>query len=94
MSYFLDSAEDARKVLVFNDHPDLWKRIEKEVMAWTLENWHKWEEEEPDFFNDNFKANVPDDFIPRASLDALNKKHGGKRRRSQRSGRASPRALS
>ena len=47
-----------------------------------MANWERWESERPAWFNENFKANVPDDFIPRKTLDALNKSNGGKRRRS------------
>ena len=58
-------------ILVFNDHADLWKKIEKEVKEWTLANWGRWEVEKPVWFDENFKACVPDDFIPKLSLEEL-----------------------
>jgi hypothetical protein len=48
---------------------------------YTLENWEHWEEEKPEFFNDNFRGSVEDDMIPAASLRALNI-GGNSRRRS------------
>ena len=47
-----------------------------------MANWEKWESEKPEWFDDNSKANVPDSFIPKPSLEELNKKGGGVRRRS------------
>ena len=52
------------------------------MKAFTLANWEKWESEKPEWFDDNFKANVPDDFIPKTALDESKKKSGGSRRRS------------
>jgi hypothetical protein len=51
------------------------------VKAWTLENWEKWEEEKPEWYNDAWKSKVEDDMIPAASLRKL---YGGgsERRRS------------
>ena len=51
------------------------------MKAWTLENWERWEEEKPAFFNDAFKASVDDDMIPAASLRKLHVA-GSSRRRS------------
>jgi hypothetical protein len=58
-----------------------WLSIRGDVKAWTLENWERWEEEKPAFFNDAFKAQVDDDMIPPASLRKLNG-GGSARRRS------------
>jgi hypothetical protein len=49
------------------------------VKAWTLENWDRWEEEKPAWFNDAWKMSVDDDMIPPASLRKMN---GSERRRS------------
>ena len=57
--------------------------IESDVRAYSLENWHRWEAEKADWFDDDFKACVPDDFIPKFSLDELKKIGGGERRRSR-----------
>ena len=82
MSYFLEHKDDATKSIVFGNHPDLYKKIKREVQDWTLANWHKWEKETPDWFTETFKESVPDHFIPEMSLEELNKKAGGERRRS------------
>ena len=59
-----------------------WKHFEKEVKVWVEENWERWEDEKPDWFDDAMKAKVPVEFIPitgdarrresvrRASVDA------------------------
>ena len=40
-----------------------WSEIREEVKAYTLTNWRRWEEEKPEWFHQNFRASVPDDFI-------------------------------
>ena len=82
MSYFLENDDDATKSLVFHHHTDLWKKINHDVKEWTLANWHKWEVEKPACFTEAFKESVPDHMIPKMSLEELNKKGGGERRRS------------
>jgi hypothetical protein len=47
-----------------------------------MENWERWEEEKPEFFNDAWKASVDDDMIPPASLRALDGGASGRRRSS------------
>lgn len=59
----------------------LWREIREEVREWCLDGWETWEEEEPWWFNDAWKARVDEDMIPGDSLDRL-KGEGGKRRRS------------
>jgi hypothetical protein len=51
------------------------------VKSWTVENWERWEEEEPEWFNDAWKAGVDDDMIPPGSLRKMNA-GGSARRRS------------
>ena len=82
MSNFLDNGNDARRSFIFNDHTDLWKKIEHEVQQWTLANWHKWEVEKPAWFTEAFKESVPDHMIPQMSPEALHKGGGRERRRS------------
>jgi hypothetical protein len=59
-----------------------WASIRDDVKAWTMENWERWEEEKPDWFNDAFKASVDDDMIPPASLRKLNGGESARRRSS------------
>ena len=60
----------------------MWLSIRDDVKTWTLENWERWEEEKPEFFNDAWKANVDDDMIPPASLRRLNGGASARRRSS------------
>ncbi len=82
MSNFLEHEDDAKKAVVFGDHTDLWRPIEKEVMDWTHANWHQWKIEKPEWFTERFIASVPDKFIPNEVLVDLNKAAGGSKRRS------------
>jgi hypothetical protein len=78
-SKFLREGDENKKA-VFKYNKKQWKVIRGDVKAWTLENWERWEEEKPEWFNDNFKAAVDDDMIPAASLRIIN--GAGSRRRS------------
>ena len=87
MSLFRDHKDDELKIRVFINHEDLWSDIRGEVKEYTHKKWATWESEKPDWFGDNFKALVSDEFIPEALLKALNTKTvGGKRRRSSMGG--------
>jgi hypothetical protein len=72
---------DEKKKEVFKYNKKLWLSIRDDVKAWTLENWERWGEEKPGWFNAAWKAGVDDDMIPPASLRALNG-GGNERRRS------------
>jgi hypothetical protein len=80
-SFFLDHEEDRIKMFLHGQNRKLWASIREDVKAYTLDNWERWEEEKPEWFNDAWKAGVDDDMIPPASLGRLN---GGasERRRS------------
>ena len=83
VAYFNDNDDDQTRMTVFTSHPDLWSDIKDDVKAFTLANWARWEAEKPTWFNANFKALVPDEYIPKAALDELNRQSvGGQRRRS------------
>jgi hypothetical protein len=79
-SKFIEADGDERKSRIFVFNKKMWLSIRGDVKAWTLENWERWEDEQPEWFNDNFRAAVDDDMIPPASLRKLN--GGSKRRRS------------
>ncbi|GMI32162.1 hypothetical protein TeGR_g11318 [Tetraparma gracilis] len=79
-SKFLREGDENKKA-VFKYNKKQWKSIRDDVKAWTMENWERWEEEKPEWFNDAWKAGVDDDMIPPASLGALNG-GGVERRRS------------
>ena len=83
VAYFNDNDDDPTRMTVFTSHSDLWSDIKDDVKAFTFANWARWEAEKPTWFNDNFKALVPDEYIPKAALDELNRQSlGGQRRRS------------
>jgi hypothetical protein len=78
---FLTGTTDIQKSYIHGYNRKQWASIRDDVKVWTLENWERWEDEKPEFFNDNFRASVEDDMIPAASLRALNI-GGSSRRRS------------
>lgn len=71
MACFLDNDNEATKMVVFRSHEDLWSDIKDEVKEYTLKNWERWEMEKPAWFDDNLKALVPDECIPKAELDKM-----------------------
>ena len=81
-SYFVSGQTDEVKKRIFEHNTKQWMSIRDDVQAWTLENWERWEEEKPEFFNDAWKASVDDDMIPPASLRKLNSGASGRRRSS------------
>ncbi|GMI25032.1 hypothetical protein TeGR_g8761 [Tetraparma gracilis] len=78
-SKFLREGDENKKA-VFKYNKKQWLSIRADVKAWTTENWELWEEEQPSWFNENFKASVDDDMIPAESLRKMN--GGSQRRRS------------
>jgi hypothetical protein len=80
-SSFVDGKTDVQKSYIHGYNKKLWLSIRPDVKAWTVENWERWEEEQPDWFNDAFKRKVDDDMIPPDSLRRMNG-GGGERRRS------------
>ena len=53
------------------------ERIEGQVQAHMLEKWDEWERTQPVWFDEAFKARVPDNMIPEKALAKLTSKHGG-----------------
>ena len=78
---FITGDTDELKAWTLGCNKKQWMSIRDDVKAWTLENWERWEEEKPAWFNDAWMGMVEDDMIPPASLRKLK---GGKseRRRS------------
>ena len=79
-SGFAGGATDIQKSYIHGYNRKLWMSIRGDVKAWTLENWERWEEERPEWFNNEFKGKLDDDMIPVESLRRMNE--GGGRRRS------------
>ncbi len=80
---FVNNTDASSKMVILRIHADHWMGIRGDVKAYSLENWKRWEEEKPSWFDTHFQMKVPDDFIPKESLEDLNRRSkGGKRRRS------------
>jgi hypothetical protein len=85
-SYFLDNDEDRIKMFIHGQNRLLWKDIRGDVKAYTLANWERWEADEPEWFNDNFKGSVDDDMVPDERLSGMG--GVGRMRTGMTSGRA------
>jgi hypothetical protein len=81
MSYF-ESEDDATKSIIVTINKRQWRRIEKDVRKWLLDNWERWEEEDPPWFNEVWKSDIDDDWLPSAELRRQKLAGGGVRRRS------------
>jgi hypothetical protein len=68
-SYFLHGVGDDKKAqtLTYNKHK--WMAIRPQVERWVKGGWLKWEREKPAWFNDNWKAAVPADWVPKEGMD-------------------------
>ncbi|GMI30812.1 hypothetical protein TeGR_g7222 [Tetraparma gracilis] len=76
--YFYKGKDDEAKFLVFKRNLLLWENdIGDEVKAWLAENWARWKEEKPEWFQVEL---APDRFIPAEELEQLG--HNRKRRGS------------
>jgi hypothetical protein len=82
MSFFLKGDTDAKRVKPLRLNKRKWKKIRPQMKEFVLENWERWEEEEPDFFTEAFKKRVPDDMLPPNELRRQKVAGGGQRRRS------------
>jgi hypothetical protein len=70
--YFTKGETDEGKLDIFGCNRLLWEGdIGSDVMAFTLQNWGRWEREKPAWFTPQVKASVPDEYIPREFLAAL-----------------------
>jgi hypothetical protein len=70
--YFTKGETDEEKLDIFGCNRMLWESdIGSDVMAFTLQNWGRWEREKPAWFTPQVKASVPDEYIPREFLAAL-----------------------
>jgi hypothetical protein len=66
---FLKGKDDEAKFHVFGINLLMWERtIGDEVKAWVAENWTRWKEEKPAWFDE---ALVPDQFVPATELEVL-----------------------
>ncbi len=82
MSFFLKGDTDAKRAKPLRLNENKWRKIRPQMKEFVLDNWEKWEEEQPDFFTEAFKKRVPDDMLPRAEMRKQKAAGGGQRRRS------------
>jgi hypothetical protein len=50
MGYWLEGADDEARGNIFSINEALWVEIRDDVQKWCLDNWWRWEEEQPAFF--------------------------------------------
>ena len=62
---FLERESDERMFLIFRKNKLVWEAdIGKDVRAWTLSNWERWDRDKPEWFTPRVVARVPDEYIP------------------------------
>jgi hypothetical protein len=81
-SRFLEGDKDKTKASIVRFNGRLWKSIRPQVKEWFLENWNRWEEQQPEWFDPVLKRDVDDDFITGVALERIKIADGGTRRRS------------
>ena len=59
-----DATTDRMKIAILKLHPSYYESIRGEIGQWVRENWETWNEEQPEWFTDRVKKNVPKDMIP------------------------------
>lgn len=62
-SNFLELTDDNAKIELFTNHASFRSPIEYEVKTWLNERLPVWISEEPEWFDDQRKATVPDDYV-------------------------------
>ena len=60
----------------------LWQSIRPQVRDWFTENWPRWVEEDPEWFNHVWISKVDDDLLTPEVLEQQKLAGGGERRRS------------
>jgi hypothetical protein len=86
MSFFLKGDSDDKKVKPLRLNKNKWIKIRPEMKQFVLSNWVKWEDEKPEFFNEQFKICIPDDMLPDPEVRRQQVAGGGKRRKSSLAG--------
>jgi len=56
--------DDGLKADIFSNNKNQWKSIYEEVKEWVWQNWPKWMEEKPAWFDDRMRSTIPQDMIP------------------------------
>jgi hypothetical protein len=65
VKYFREGKDDLTKAkLTLERSKYQWISIENEVKTWVEENWERWEEEKPSWFDEGMRAKIPMEYIP------------------------------
>ena len=74
------ATSDVHRMDVFCHHPSYYRSIKGELQTWVGENWERWNDEKPPWFTPQLIAMIPDEMIPKKSLEKLRNK--GRRKSS------------
>jgi hypothetical protein len=76
---FTEGETEENKFGIFGNNRMCWEGdIGKDVRAWTLSNWERWDRDKPEWFTSRVVVRVPDEYIPPRFLGGLG---GAKRER-------------
>jgi hypothetical protein len=64
-SAFLLGENDSIKSMLLDNNRTKWKEIEPQVKEWVETGWLRWERDKPEWFDDNWKSKVPEEWVPR-----------------------------
>jgi len=82
-SYFLKTGNtDERRASIVKRNRQLWQSIRPQVRDWLKENWPRWVEEKPEWFNHVWISVVDDDMLPPEVLEQQNLAGRGERHRT------------
>jgi len=62
--YFTKGKDDATKANIFKKNKNKWAPIRKDVKAWVVRSYFKWELEQPHWYTCAVKARIPRDMCP------------------------------
>ena len=75
---FREHEDDGLRADIFNVNKNQWKSIYDEVKDWVWQNWPKWVEEKPAWFDDKMRSMIPRDMIPSSDDQKQIAAEGGK----------------
>jgi hypothetical protein len=78
---FSEGKDDITKLDIVRRNRHLWESIRPQVRVFARDNWTKWEDERPDWFNDVLISSFDDDLLPPDVLRRLRTEGGGSRMR-------------
>jgi len=63
-------------MIVFSKNRLIWKHMEKDIKEYLAENWDRFHNEKPLWFNENLIAKIPRILIPGGDDAAFFREHG------------------